>query len=74
MIEEKLKKNSIPWPDTESQAVTIKDYEKFFALSQDMSGVDGFFEKVNQSFERVLGYTLESQLGKGTFAQVEIPT
>lgn len=46
--------------DKVQQLETIKEYEKFFSIASDLfciSSPDGHFTKVNQSFERVLGYS-----------------
>ncbi len=43
------------------------DFEKFFELSLDMlciAGTDGYFKRVNPSFQRVLGWTPEELTGR----------
>jgi PAS domain S-box-containing protein len=52
------------------QKQELKNFEKLFALSNDLifvGGVDGFFKKINPAFEKVFGWSSERLLNNSYF-------
>ena len=59
-----------PQPDNDAQARGLEDLEHLFELSLDLlciSGLDGYFRRVNPSWSRVLGWTEPEFLSRPVF-------